>query len=423
MPAIINFSRSSAPAAAPPRRIRIDESVGVIGTATGGNAATALPENEPLLFRQASVQSAALTGAAITRAIADEDWAGVFWRAAEAAAGLGNTLDPTIRKISVALDDEIIAVKIPPGTGGAPPTNESIEAGIAAMNTANARLGRKPGIIIIPEFTVPRADSGDYAPEVPGGGFAALGFLSELDGLAQDNGAIALICGAGNYTRANAVDWAEANRSPHIEALWPRVRGSDGTVANSEDTSVDRAIAVLEHEKANSGRGTPLSIIPAPGVTGTVPGITQGLQSTTADSALLTSAGVTTLIHFGRQFWFAGGNFNQDLTGGPDLTTEVISTQRLIEEIINGLELIAFEALTSGHSVSPAFFELMENRGTAYLNQYTQSGRLQRGSVSRHPTTPVVNHTTPQFQVRLALYADAQAMTIDLIPAAASLAA
>ena len=422
MPAIINFSRSTAPAAAPPRRIRIDESIGIIGTAAGGNVATALPENEPLLFRGASVQSAALTGAAITRAIADEDWAGVFWRAAEAASGLTNTLDPTVREIGAALDDEMIVVNVPAGTGGAPPTTASMEAGIAAMNTANARLGRKPGIIIIPEFTVPRADSGDYAPEVPGGGFAALDFLSELDGLAQDNGAIALICGAGNYTRANAIGWAEANRSPHIEALWPRVRGSDGTVANSKDTSITRAIAILEHEKANRGRGAPLSIIPAPGVTGTVPGITQGLQSTTADSALLTSAGITTLIHFGSQFWFAGGNFNQDLSGGPDLTTEVISTQRLIDEIIYGLELIAFEILTSGHPVSPAFFEAMENLGTAYLGQYVQSGRLQRGSVTRKDP-PVVNHTTPQFQVRLELFADAQAMNIDLIPAAASLAA
>ena len=420
MPALIQFSKSTASAARPPARIPIDESIGIIGTGTGGNVATAFPVNEPLLFRNASTQSQALTGAAITRAIADEDWAGVFWRSQEAAAGLTNTLDPMIRLITRTLQDEIIAVRVPNGASGAPPSNAAIEAGIAALNTANARLGRKPGIIFIPEFNVPRETTGDYDPTVPGSGFAALGYLQELNGLAKDNGAIALISGAGNYTRTNAVAWAQANRADHIEALWPRVRGIDATVENSIDTSVYRAISILEQENKHQGRGTPLSVIPAPGVTGTVPGITQGVQSATADTALLTSAGITTLMHFNNQFYFYGGNFNQDLTGGPDLTSEVISTMRLTEELIGGLEVIAFEVLTSGHPISQAFFEAMENRGTAFLNLYVESGRLDSGSVIRHPTAPVVNHTTPQFQVRIAFYGDAQSMIIDLIPTAAA---
>ena len=418
MPAIINITQATSGIIAPPPRINIDESIGIIGTAAGGNVSTALPVNEPLLFRRSAVRDSALSGAAITRAIADEDWSGVFWRAQEATPGLTNTLDPTMRTIFAALNDEAIVVHIPAGTGGAPPTNASVEAGIAAMDTAETRTGRKPGIILIPEFTMPRATSGDYAPDVPAS-FSALGFLTELNGLAKDNAAIALISAGGNYTRANAVAWGAANRADHIEALWPRVRGSDGTAANSLDPTVYRAIAILEHEAAIKGRGTPLSIIPAPGVNGTVPGISQSLGNANADTALLTSAGITTLLHQGNQYYFVGGNFNQDLDGGPDITTEMISVERLLQEIVEGLEVIAFEALTSGLSVSQAFFERVENRGTSFLNQYVQSQRLQSGSVSRHPTQPVVNRTTPQFQVDLAVFPDGQAINFTLVPAAA----
>lgn len=425
MPAIVNINEIASAAAAATERIHIDESIGLIITATGGNVATALPEFTPILFRRASVQAAALTGADITRAIQDEDWSGVFWRAQEATpAGIQNTGDPIIRAIFAQIDDELIVVRIPNGAAGAPPTDANIERGIAAMSDAETSVGRKPGIVFIPEFNVPRSTVSPYAPIVPpGGNFSALGYLSELNGLAEDNDAIGLISGAGLYTRAQAIDWAEANRADHLEALWPRVRGTDATIANSLDPSTYRAIAILEQENRHTGRGTPLSAIPAPGVNGVVPGISQSLTSDSADTALLTDAGITTLIHQRSQFYWIGGTFNQDVTGGPSLA-EITSVERLKQEIIELLEVIAFEGLTSGLPVSRAFFERVEQHGTRALARYVAANRLSSGSVVKHPTQPTIrNGTVPQFQVELGMYVDAQALTFDLIPRRALLVA
>ena len=382
---------------ASPRVDPIDESIGLIGTATALANAAVLPVNTPTLFRRASVGAAPADLAAAQALVAAEDWRGVYDTAQ--TKGISETLDFYIRQIFAHIDDEVIVVRVAQ-TAGAPPTEAEMNAAIAAMQAAQNAVGRKPGAICIPEFGYARETSGDFDAVTPP---TAIPYLSEANALAVDLDATLCLGGSPEFTRAEAVAWANANRGSEVVAVFPAGRGADGSVGAAIDGGVLYAISMLSREQGGAGRGTSLQLMPALGYEGITPVVSQGFTTNNDDVTLLNAAGVTSVINIDGGWRFRGVNLNT----GDD--TDIVSIERLKQELEEALILTAVEA--SSRNISEGFFEFVINGVGAIISNMVAGGRVQDGTIAQHPTNPVVNNTTAQFVFTIAPYSPASAFT------------
>ena len=167
------------------------------------------------------------------------------------AKGISETLDFYIRQIFAHIDDEVIVVRVAQ-TAGAPPTEVEMNAAIAAMQAAQNAVGRKPGAICIPEFGYARETSGDFDAVTPP---TAIPYLSEANALAVDLDATLCLGGSPEFTRAEAITWANANRGSEVVAVFPAGRGADGSVGAAIDGGVLYAISMLSREQGGAAAG------------------------------------------------------------------------------------------------------------------------------------------------------------------------
>ena len=404
--ALVNIGYS-AQRQRPTPTIPIDESIAVIGTSTGGNT-TALSLDRPYLFHQVVNRAAALTGGAIAAARDEGDW-GAIHNAPTSGDRLDNTLDEYVRWILLHADDEIIA-QLVDRTGNAQPTNTQMLRAITALRTSESATGRKPGMIVVPHFDVNRDNNGAVI-DPPA---SALTWLTALNAYARQVGAVLVLAGASEFSRADFITYLGQNRGSKVVAVWPNPQGSDNTAANALSGAVDWALSALEQEQANGGRGATLQMMPAVGTTAVVPSITDNPLDDGADAALIVKAGGTALVNYGGVYRWRGITFNHDISGGIDLGEDIVSIDRLKEEIEQAFISIAIDAI-SRYNMGPTFFVRVEDRCNAVLANYINNGRLEAGSrCERDPIAPIASDgVTGQFQFTLVPHPPANAITFN----------
>ena len=255
-----------------PSRVRLDESLMVFGTASGGNSSL-LELNTPYLFRTAPTRDNMLGGQAATDARDNNDWSGIYHEAQTRT--ITSTLDSVVRRIFALDDIDVIVVNVGT-TGGAPPTPTQWTAAIAGARRVETLLNRRPGAIIFPGFENTRAASTPWAVN-PAGVSTAVPHMTQLNELADYFDATLVSGGASSLTRAQADTWAETNRTDEGPAVWPAV---GATPTSAQSLAIFYVLSMLEIEQAGGGRGTPLNFMPAKGVTQLQPAISSCLLYT-----------------------------------------------------------------------------------------------------------------------------------------------
>ena len=408
MVALVNIGYS-AHRQRPTPTIPIDESIAVIGTSTDGNTASLLL-TRPYLFHQVINHAAALTGNDIVEAIANGDWGGIH-NAPTSGNRLDNTGDEFVRWILAHVDDEVIFQRVAQTATGRPPTTAQMNAAIAALRTSENATGRKPGVIIVPLFDVQRDATSGAVTDPP---TAGLPWLSALNAYARQVGATLVIAGASEYSRADFLTYLGQNRGTDVVAVWPNPAGADGTAANALSGAASWAVSALEQELTLGGRGSTLQMMPAVGATGSTPAITDNPLDDGSDAALIVAAGGTALVNYGGVYRWRGITFNHDISSGIDLGEDIVSIERLKEEIEQAFIRIAVNAI-SRYTMNEQFFGAVEDGCTAVLRHYIQNGRLEAGSQCvRDPVAPIAaDGVTGQFQFTLVPHPPARAINFN----------
>ena len=397
-------------------RPTINEATVILGTGDGGNVATALPPNTPTLFRYAPPRTAAATGAAIAAGVADGDWSAVFNVAQ--TRGILNTLDFNGRNQWAHVNEEAILIHVA-HTGSAPPTNAQWEAAIDSMAQIATRYpNHAPSIVIVPDYDFLRDAASPYDATTPTGSVGAIPWLPRLISQAEDIGAIVVLCGSPTFTRAEAQLWAARNRGPagsKVVAVWPGAQGSDHTAANALSSAPNLAWSVLEVEERGrggvSGRGTPLNLMPAEGLIGIVPAISQSYDREDTDDFLLEQAGITVPFNHGGEWRWKRVLFNRDYsTTAPDPRTDSVSVQRYLQRLqveARNIALQAFEAGLRGED----FFNGVIQRLNGVLAAHREEKLVQSGRAFRQ--NPAINPaTTANIGYQVAPYYDFDAVNL-----------
>lgn len=364
-------------------RRRINESYIIIGTATGGNADTALPVNTPTLFRSAPARAAAATGGEITAGVLAGDWSVVHNDAQ--TRDITNTLDYYIREGYTHVDEPVIVIRAA-RTGAAPPTTAQMNAAIDSIAQIATRYPNlHPSAVVAPDLDFARATSNPYGPLTPSSTVGAIPWLARLNSAADNIGAIVVLGGSPSFTRAQAVFWANRNYQSRVVLTFPGVMGDDAQAANARSSAPNFVWSMLEAEENGrggvSGRGTNLNMMPAEGVNGIVPAISQSYDLESTDDFLLEQAGITVLFNHGGTWRWKRVLFGKDYsTNAPEPRTDSVAVIRYLQHLQVSMRDIGIDALDVGYR-GEDFFNSVITRGTALLEADIAAGRVESGRV------------------------------------------
>lgn len=386
----------------------VREVVGIVGTAT--DAAALLTENQPYRFDEAGAKGAAQTDA---QAIAAFNWGGAYndakedgltADAARANARVSDSLDYAVRDVVNNSDANVVAVRIPNQSGGSPPTAADIQTGLQAMRRAQAVTGLKPTVLLVPYFGYARASASPYAALTTG--VSAGVWVETLSQVADELDGIGVIGAPANLTRAQLQTWISNNKGAKIVAATPATGASLGAY---RDAAPSYAISMLSQEAANGGRGASLNMMEARGITGQIPSLTQSYSATTDDVSELVADGATALFYHNGWRW-RGVSFNASgITAGDLQPNQIVSTQRIIDEITQLLTDVSI--LAAQRNITRQFFPFVTGRVNNALNLMVSNGRLALGVCRPHPTAPVVNNTQAEFVIDIQTYAPATSVS------------
>lgn len=395
---------------------QIDERYILMGTGSGGNIDDVLPVNTPRLFRSAPPRAAAATGNAITAGIAAEDWSVAFHEAQ--ARSLLNTLDYYAREAWSHVNEEIVFIRVAQ-TGNAPPTTAQWEAAIASIPQIRTTIpGDLPSFAVVPDYDFLRDAASPYDPTTPSNTVGAIPWLARLASAMQDLGGFVVIGGSAEFTRAEAEFWLARNRpsGSNVVAVFPAVQGSDATAANARSSAPNFVWSVLESEEAGRGavrgRGTPLNLMAAEGVTGIVPAITQSFGREDTDDYLLEEAGAVVLFNYEGDWVWKTVRVNKDYSTTPaDPRTDSVSVRRYLQHLQVQVRLAALQAFRQGLR-GDDFFNGVIRRINGVIRRDQNNGLIQSGSAFR--LDPAVNPaTTARIGYRVAPYYDFESVVLE----------
>ena len=403
----ITTADADALAEATPRAI-VREVVGIIGTAT--DAASLLTENQPYRIDAAVAKSPPSQTDA--EAIAAFNWNGAYGTAKEdglttdaarSAARVTDSLDYAVRDVVNNSDANAVVVRVPNNTGGAPPTESVMQTGIQALLRSQAVTGLKPTVLIAPYFGYARATASPWAalPTAVSAG----GWVETLSNTADELDGIGVIGAPSNLTRAQLQTWLANNKGNKIVAATPATGVDAGAY---RDTAPSYAISMLAQEAANGGRGANLNMMPALGITGQQPPLTQSYTRDDDDVSELVDDGGFVLFYHNGWRW-RGATFNASGVGDTPTATQLVNTQRIIDEITQILTDVAI--LAAARNITARFFPFVTQRVNAALNLMIANGRLAAGVCRPHPTAPVVNNTQAEFVIDIRTFAPATSVS------------
>ena len=383
-------------------RRRINETYILMGVATGGNVNTALPINTPRRFHNAPVRAAAATGAAITAGVAAGDWSVVFNEAVDRA--ITNTLDFYLREGWSHVDVDVIVVRVEQ-TGAAPPTTAQWNAAIASLPLIRTLYPTlHPSAVIVPDFEFVRDGSSPYAAATPP---TAIPWLARLDSAAEDLGATVILGTSPSFTRSEMIVWAAANYQSDVALTAPGARGEDATAAKAYSSAASFVWSMLEREedgiRGHVGRGVPLFMMPAEGINGIVPSITQSIELESTDDFLLNQAGINALVNYGGRWRWKGDYIGKDFSSTPpNPLTDILSVKRYARTLQTYMEGVVIDAIVEGLRGDEWFNHVIQT-GNAHMTNDVAAGKIQSGEMFRLDP-PVNPATTARIGYRFAPY-------------------
>lgn len=359
-------------------RRRINNAFVIMGVETGGNVATALPPNTPTLFRSAPARAAAATGADITNGVAAGDYSVVHHTAQ--TRGILHSIDPAVRANIRVVDEPLILVNVDQ-TGAAPPTtnqwNDAIDS-LASIRTRYPNI--QVTLITVPDYDFLRAATSPYDAVTPTASEGSIPWLARLNTVARDLGADIVLGYPASFSVAEARFWAARNYQSEVALTGPGAQGENATVAAATSMAPVWARSALEIEQDGrggiTGHGVSFHWMPAEGLTGVVPRITQSYTLETTDNFLLKEAGIMTPFNEVGEWVFDGDFVGKDYsTNPPDPRTDVLSVKRYSRSLQQRMQLAARSTFRGGWR-GQAFFDHLLSTMRAILRNDAVAGKI-----------------------------------------------